>query len=104
MPCIPSSTRTKGGVLLRNLRHARRVWIAAVLPLTVALNSRVARAQSDTDAPTADATASDPETPDETAPDATTDVPNADATPPNASVPQKNNTNPSATQLPPTES
>ncbi len=71
-PCIPRSTRTKGGVFLRNLRHAHRTWIAAVLPLMVALNSRVAVANDD-----------------------------ADATAPNAAVTSKTKTNTDTYQLPP---
>ncbi len=45
--CIPCRTRTKGGVLLRAVRHAQRHWIVAVLPPLVALYCSVARAQDD---------------------------------------------------------
>jgi len=72
-------------VLLRNPRHAYRALIAAALPLTVALSSRVASADQDADA---------------TAPDVTT----PDATTPDAQVPSKTKTNTSNYQLPPPSS
>ena len=65
-------------MLLRNPRHAYRALIAAALPLTVALSSRVASADEDADA---------------TVPDVTT---------PEARVPSK--TNPGTYQLPPPSS
>lgn len=43
--CIPSTTRPKGGVLLRVIRHAHNDWIVAALPLVIGLSSGVARAE-----------------------------------------------------------
>lgn len=50
-------------MLLRNPRHAYRALIAAALPLTVALSSRVASADEDVGAPAPDVTAADAQVP-----------------------------------------